>query len=310
MKMKNKVDITVGICVKNSEKTPIRETIESILNQTFPRERIEIIVVDDGCTDRTIPIIVDLLSKAKVSYYIYSTGGKGRSAARQMVVDNAHGKFVVWVDDDTVLLNSFFQEQFDIINKNPLIGAVQGKIGYWPTGSLVAKLEYLSMSRDYEFKFLKRDPKTLGTGSNMFRLSAIKKAGGFDRKIGRRAGEDTDITRRIKTLGYRLSLSQAESKHIFGLKNWKDLWSKYVYYGYGMHYLHRKHKNLISFMSRSLPVRFAEAIVCSLVAFKKTREIVSFLLPLFAVLKSAAWWFGFIKAHIKDRDKFLKRNYD
>ena len=40
-------DVSIGICVKDSEKT-IKEAILSILNQTFDKKRMEIIVIDDG----------------------------------------------------------------------------------------------------------------------------------------------------------------------------------------------------------------------------------------------------------------------
>ena len=306
--MKNSIDITVGLCVRNSEKAPIKEAIKSILDQTFPHERMEIIVVDDGSTDKTISIIVDSLSKGKVPYHVYSTGGKGVSTGRQIIVDNAQGKFIVLIDDDMIVSKNFIEDQFDAINKDPSIGIVQGKIRPLQTGSIVAKLDCMLEAR---YLYLRKEPKTLGEGASIFRVTVIKKVGGYDIKIGRRTGHDTDITRRIKAAGYKLCLSRAEFTHVTKLKNWKDVWRKYFFYGQGMHYVHHKHKNFISFMSNSLPVKFGQAIVYSLAAFKKTREIISFLIPLFTVLKSAAWWSGFIKAHIKDHaSASFKTNYD
>ena len=55
-------DVSIGICVKNSEIT-IKEAIVSLVNQSFDKKKMEIIVIDDGCKDQTIPIITNILSK-------------------------------------------------------------------------------------------------------------------------------------------------------------------------------------------------------------------------------------------------------
>jgi len=43
---------TIGVCVRNCEAT-IKEVINSIINQDFPHELMEVIIVDDGSEDRT-----------------------------------------------------------------------------------------------------------------------------------------------------------------------------------------------------------------------------------------------------------------
>ena len=47
--------VTIGICVKNTEKT-ILDAINSILEQDYPTDLMEIIFVDDGSEDRTLSI--------------------------------------------------------------------------------------------------------------------------------------------------------------------------------------------------------------------------------------------------------------
>lgn len=286
------IEVTVGICVKNSEKT-IKEAIASVLNQTFPHERMEIIVVDDS-SDRTLSIATDLLSRTDIQVKIYSTNGKGLGAARQMVVDNSSGRYIVWVDGDMVLANDFVHEQVNVMDKNPLIGVSKGKLKLRLTGSLVAKLEALSEYRDFELGIDKRDIKRTADGGSIFRVAALKKVRGFDSKI--RAGQDADVTGRIKLAGYLLSLSNAEFEHNFR-QTWKSIWNQRVWYGYGMHYLHHKNKNLVSFKLPFFPISFAEGIIRSILAFRAIRQKICFLLPFLNLFKTTAWWFGFFKAH-------------
>jgi len=292
------VDVTIGICVRDNERT-IREAIVSVLNQTFDKKRMEIIIVDDGSSDRTLSIIAEIVSKADIKVKLYSTNGDGLTVARQMVVDNSRGNFVVFVDGDMVLSKDFVQKQVDVMNKNPLVGVAGGKMKGRLSRNLVAELEGISQSRDYELgihRNWRQNPKKLGTGGSIFRLAAIREAGGFDTRI-RGAAEDADITARTKLAGYLLFVSQAEFEHEFR-QTLKGLWNQYAWYGHGMHYFYHKHKDLTeSMLIYFWPVTFAWGIVRSMLSFKTTHRKSTFLLPFFNLFRATAWWFGFFKAH-------------
>lgn len=291
------VDVTIGICVRDNERT-IKEAIVSVLNQTFDKKRMEIIVVDDGSIDRTLSIIAEIVSKADINMKLYSTNGGGLTVARQMVVDNSRGNFVVFVDGDMVLSKDFIQKQVGVMNKNPLVGVALAKMKGRLNRGLVAELEDISRSRDYEIgiqRNLRRNRKKLGTGGSIFRLAAIREVGGFDMRI-RGAAEDADITARIKLAGYLFFVSQAELEHEYK-QTLKGLWNQYAWYGYGMHYFCHKHKNWAHLFMYFWPVTFAGGIVRSILSFKATHRKISFLLPFFNLFKVAAWWFGLYKSH-------------
>src|SRR3990172_3500357 len=108
------VDVSIGICVKDSEKT-IREAIVSIVNQSFDKKRMEIVVIDDGCKDQTIPIITNILSKTKLTLRIFSTNGGGLTKARQMVIDNSCAYLVIFMDGDMFFPEDFVQKQVELM---------------------------------------------------------------------------------------------------------------------------------------------------------------------------------------------------
>jgi glycosyltransferase involved in cell wall biosynthesis len=295
---KSHVDVTIGICVKDSERT-IERAISSVLDQTFNKKRMEIIVVDDGSRDRTVPIFTDIASKSKTKIRLCSTCGRGLAVARQMVVDNARGDFVIFVDGDMILSKDFVQKQFDLMSKNPSIGVAGGTMKGVSNRGLVAELERISYSSDYEIglhRNWKRDPRKLGTGGSIFRLAAIKHVGGLDTQI-KGAAEDADITAKIKSAGYTLFVSDAVFEH--ELKpTLQALWKQYAWYGYGMHYFFHKHKDfpeemLIFFW----PITFAWSLVRAMLFFKATRRRIAFLLPCHNLFRATAWWFGFFSSH-------------
>ena len=91
------VDVTVVIPVYNGEKT-IKKCIESVLSQTLGS--IEVIVVNDGSTDKTEDIIK---SFADPRIKLITTENSGQGYARNRGIDLAEGSYIGFVDaDDTV----------------------------------------------------------------------------------------------------------------------------------------------------------------------------------------------------------------
>ncbi len=294
---KEVVDVTVGLCVKDSERT-IKAAILSVLNQTFDKKRMEVIVVDDGCKDRTIPIIIELLSKGDLRLRIYSTNG-GLTRARQMVIDKSCSYLVVFIDGDMVFSKDFLQKQVELMEKSPSIGVSQGIMKGRKSESIVAELEDLSCSSAYEIgihRTWRRNPQALGTGGSIFRVDAMKAAGGFDTRI-KGAAEDADLTARIKLAGYSLSASNAIFEHEFK-KTLKTLWKQYSWYGYGMHYFYHKHGKLnSSVLINFWPITYVWSLMRAILVFKATRRKIAFFLPSYNFFRATAWWFGIFKGH-------------
>jgi len=101
---KKKVSIIVP--VYNSEKH-IQQCIDSIINQTY--KNLEIIVVNDGSTDKTLDILKNLNKKDK-RVKIYSKQNSGVAETRNLGLDHATGEIIGFVDsDDTIEVNMYEQ---------------------------------------------------------------------------------------------------------------------------------------------------------------------------------------------------------
>ena len=75
----------------------ILPTLHSILAQSF--DNFELIVVDDGSTDKTAEIIKEKLSAQKKLHYFYKKNEE-RSVARNFGIEKAKGEFLVFFDSD------------------------------------------------------------------------------------------------------------------------------------------------------------------------------------------------------------------
>lgn len=88
--------ISVIMPVYNAEKY-LKDSIEDILAQTY--KALEIILIDDGSTDGSLEILNQYKSKDERIKVIVSSN-KGPSAARNLGLDEAKGKYIRFVDAD------------------------------------------------------------------------------------------------------------------------------------------------------------------------------------------------------------------
>jgi glycosyltransferase involved in cell wall biosynthesis len=296
-----KIQVTVGLCVKNSEGT-IEETVKSIACQDFPHEEMEIIVVDGKSEDKTLSIIQNNLSTSDIQMKTYSDQGQGLGPARQIVVDNARGMYIIWIDGDVVLPQDYVKNQVKFMNQNPIVGAAQGKWGISETRSFVAALENLG---ELDHKHEERNPHTIGTIRGIYRVEAIEQAGGFDKCI-KGAAEDTDLSFRIWKNGWLLAKSQVKLYHKFR-DTWKDLWKEYSWWGYGDHYISHKYPELVTMWQHLPIVRATGGLLHAFTAYGLSHQKKSFILPLHHFFKASAWCFGFIKSNIEGYGHKIER---
>ena len=77
----------------------IGDTLESICKNKL--DRLEIVVIDDGSTDNTRHTVEECLERLNPPHYrIIGQDNKGVSAARNIGIDNAVGRYLIFCDGD------------------------------------------------------------------------------------------------------------------------------------------------------------------------------------------------------------------
>jgi len=289
-----KPKVTIGVCVKNAEAT-IKDAIESILVQDFPHELMEVIFVDDGSKDGTLSIIESYVPKMDMQVKVFSQEWRGLGPSRNLVVEKATGKYIIWVDGDITLPKDSIRRLVEFMEKNSDVAIAGGSFGMLNQASMVAFLDNLGYVA-YRFRSGKRGSLP-GTGGAIYRVEAIKNIGGFDKNI-KGSGEDIDVAYRAKCAGWSI----VRDKAVFygrSKETWKELWRQHFWHGYGAHYVSHKNRGILSLLRMSPPVIFLAGILYSIVAYKVVRRKLAFLLPFHSVFKNIAWWAGFLKSHMK-----------
>jgi glycosyltransferase involved in cell wall biosynthesis len=95
------VDITVVIPTYN-RRALLRAAVDSLRQQTFPAERYEIVIVSDGSTDGSDDDYATPLAAPITRLVRQAKQGFGLARARNNGLRAAHGRLVMYFDDDMV----------------------------------------------------------------------------------------------------------------------------------------------------------------------------------------------------------------
>jgi hyaluronan synthase len=153
--------LTVIIPAYN-EGAMVQKAIYSVLAADYPRERLEVFVVDDGSSDDTWRYIhAAALEHADVVTAIRFSRNRGKRAALQEGFRRARGEIVVTVDSDSMIERETLLAMAGPF-RNPKIGAVAGKVlVYNRRQGLIPRM--LQVRYILSFDFLRAVQSTYGT---------------------------------------------------------------------------------------------------------------------------------------------------
>lgn len=98
MEVDHSLVLSIVIPVYNVEGC-LERCINSCLNQDIPSSQYEIILVDDGSTDKSYSICLKY-SNRYPSIHCFTQKNQGQSVARNLGMKHAHGKYLAFVDSD------------------------------------------------------------------------------------------------------------------------------------------------------------------------------------------------------------------
>ena len=112
--------ITVIIPCYNREKF-IAEAVESVINQTY--RNIEIVVVDDGCTDNSREILERYSDRIRILEHP-GRANRGQSAALNVGIRATQSEYVAFLDSDDLFAPDKIEKQIRFLEDHPQFGLV------------------------------------------------------------------------------------------------------------------------------------------------------------------------------------------
>jgi glycosyltransferase involved in cell wall biosynthesis len=182
------VSVVLPVC---DGEAYLAEAIESVLAQDH--RRLELIVVDDGSTDRSAAI-AERYADDRVT--LVRQANQGTGAARNAGLTAARGELIAHLDADDIWLESKLRLQVEAINADPCAGAARGLVE-----------EFISPDLSEVERRGLRDPRGPLPGlvlqAMLIRRPAHELVGGFDPAW--QAGQDLDWLLRARERGVRFA---------------------------------------------------------------------------------------------------------
>jgi GT2 family glycosyltransferase len=118
----------LSVVIPTFNRLPVlRETLMRIVMQEFPREKFELIIIDDCSLDGTAEFLAGLKLPVNVKYLL-NKQNLGRARSRNLGIREARGKYILMIDDDiwaeTSLLEKHFNKHQEESEEIGVVGAV------------------------------------------------------------------------------------------------------------------------------------------------------------------------------------------
>jgi GT2 family glycosyltransferase len=211
--------------------------LESITNLDYPRDRFEVVVVDDGSEPPLENVVLPFQNKLNLT--LIRQANSGPATARNTGATQARGKYLAFTDDDCAPLPEWLQalEAHFATTPNCAIG---GRTLNALPDNLFSTASQLLI--DYLYDYYNADPKQARFfASNNFALPAdyFRKIGSFDTSFPLAAGEDRELCDRLLYNGYPLIfVPEAQIYHAHQL-TLRRFWRQHFNYGRGAFHFHR-----------------------------------------------------------------------
>ncbi|MBI3412929.1 MAG: glycosyltransferase family 2 protein [Candidatus Aenigmarchaeota archaeon] len=203
-----------------NESATINRVVKSVLNLDYPKEKLEVIVVDDGSTDNTSKIVEKTYGSA---VRVLKQQRKGKAAALNLGLDHAEGNFVACLDADSYVSQSSLKHMIANFSSADIAAITPIMRVYNPKTFLekIQQVEYLLAV--YMKKLLSHINSINVTPGpfSIYRADVLNRIGRFDENS---LVEDQEIAYRIQKNNYRIVQSDRGDVYTAAPKTLRDLY--------------------------------------------------------------------------------------
>lgn len=212
----------------------IERCLNSLENQSTPKEVYEVILIDDGSTDRTS----DIAKQFPIKYFWQKN--QGPATARNKGAQEAKGEIILFTDADCVPENNWIEEMVKPF-WDPKVMAVKGA---YKTHQRTLTARFAQIEFEERFEMLKKAESIdmVDTYSAGYRKLIFLSFGGFDPSFPVANNEDTELSYKMSQAGHKMvfnpnaivyHFNHPDSIKKYGrLKFWRGYWRMVVYKRY------------------------------------------------------------------------------
>jgi glycosyltransferase involved in cell wall biosynthesis len=236
--------VSVIVPVYNGERT-IGDCVESIFALSFPRNDVELLLIDNASSDGTSTILDRYRDRAVILH----EAKRGPSSARNCGLRHATGDIVAFTDADCVVHRDWLSRIIAPLH-DPVVGIVGGTILAMKPCNAVE--EFGERIHDHQMAIEYYSPPYAITMNWASRRSVLEKVGPFDEELLR--CEDCDLAYRVVEAGYRIVHEPRAVVYHRNERSLAGLLAEGYAHGYHSIPLLKKHEEFVrTFVANSAP---------------------------------------------------------
>lgn len=209
----NKLPFVSALLVTRNEKDYIRMSMMSLINQTYPKERYEIIVIDGGSTDNTLDVVRELqasFNTESFSIRVESNPKKILATGWNIGIKVSKGEYVVRIDAHSTAEPNFIEKSVETMQRVDAV-CVGGKLSSKSLNGEDDVISYVLSSPfgvgNSSFRVSEDEGYADTAVYGLYKRSIFEKAGYFDEKMVR--NQDIEMHSRIKKTGGKFYFNPA-----------------------------------------------------------------------------------------------------
>lgn len=232
-------DVTIIVPAYN-EECCIKETLDSLLNLDYPKDKLNIIVVNDGSTDKTAEIVGSYRSR---QVNLINKENSGKASSINVALNKVKTELFGIVDADSVVNSESLKNMISLFESNN-VGAVISLTKVKNPRTIFERLQHLEYIFSAFSRKLMSNVNTLFITPGvltLFRTDVVKKLGGFDED---NLTEDLEIAMKLRYNNYNIKISIDSITYTAVPNNFKSLWNQRIRWFRGYLYNTNKYRNM------------------------------------------------------------------
>ncbi len=245
-KIKEFPKMSIAVPAFNEAKT-IEKTITSLVKADYPKNKVEIIVINDGSTDNTKDVVEKLIKKHPNSCIkLINKRNGGKSSAVNKALSIATGTLFAVVDADSRISKDCLRLVVPHFHKKN-VAAVISRVRVDEPKKLLERIqrfEYIMSN------IIRKVMAVIGTLSitpgvlSVYKTDVLRKAGGFT-KDKNNLTEDLEIAMRLRYYGHDIEMETNSITHTVVPQTLNALWRQRIRWARGYIINHWKYRSMI-----------------------------------------------------------------
>jgi cellulose synthase/poly-beta-1,6-N-acetylglucosamine synthase-like glycosyltransferase len=218
--------VSVIIPAYNEEAT-IKKTAQSVLALNYPHDKLELIMVNDGSTDKTLQIMENIKKRyAERNIKLISHKNAGKAASMNRAIWQAKGEYFACLDADSFVdrqnlrkMIAMFQKDLELTIVTPAMKVKSPKTWLQKFQRLeyITSIFFMRIMGHFDMIYVAPGP------FSVYKKNVVKKLGGFE--VGNLT-EDMEIAYRMQKYHYKIRQCHDAYVHTIAPRNLRELYKQ------------------------------------------------------------------------------------